>query len=636
MYSSRSEHSHRRQYSERGSRQWDDCDRWEERHGAHRDGMGDSFQKYGRDGRGSRERTNRSRELSDSPNRWHSKDSLSREWKRRSPARRHMPSPDWGTAGRKRQRISEDDEDDYGSRREDKTYRHSQDSFSHFKHTRIQEEDCKFRKTSQESRHRRRHEEETYRPMSGHYKDGKSLEKSWECSEERTRSQEFSMKSRYKPRELDGSPSTDYEGHLEDRARFPLNESSGQSFESDVPNQSPTVPMEKSTRGFQRFLDVLNKGVNVAMLTKIVTQTSTKVSDQPCSSGSAADTADCPWSLSSAKKQQEKHDNCHVDETDGAWSLASPQGHHRSYSPLGCPPSDEKSLQRCDEGQSYDCSNSRSRSPSVVRKITLTPEDEHKHRQMQDVLQAIGMDLGSEELGQMTHRIQERLYGKKDNERGRHNLERRARDLRQACSPRRQSRSSSSSSRSNFSSLTRDSNLKNDSCNAQRDETEVDQVHVHQTVEYGQNGSSSFLQDSEKCESEESTAALQTFTPNTTCSLSEPPPKSVMPTYLPMNCLPPQYQTPPPALPPNFPHAAPSLFLPHLPPFLPYPHIPSLNIIPAALTQTMHLFPQTVSNQTSLFNLPNLNPVPSLNTTQKSKTQSRPRCLQVIETKQPG
>ncbi|XP_040001938.1 cyclin-dependent kinase 12-like [Xiphias gladius] len=655
MYSNRSEHSHRRQYGDRSSRQWEDYDdRWEERREPHRDVPRDSYHKYGGDGHTSTERTNRSREYSDSPKRPYNKESVSRDWSRKSPVRKHMSSPDWDAAENKRGRFTEDDEDDYRYRREpeDKTYSQSPDGFSHlhvpkdFKHTLPQEEDFKYRKTSQDSRQRHRHEEFTYRQqhddyrlLSGYYKDRDRSERSWDRSEERTRSKEHSTKSCGKPRERDDSPSKDHEDHHQNRTRFPLNESSGQSFESDVTNQSPTVPEQKSTKGFQRFLDVLNKGVNVAMLTKIVTQTSPEVNDEPISPVSFINGADRLWSPSSAGRHQESHqNNCHWSEIKGSQRPASPQPRHRSFSPKGCSLSDEKSLQRSDGGQNFDSQNSRSRSPSVVGKITLTPEDEHKQRQMQDVLQAIGMDLGSEELGQMSHRIQERLYGKKESDQGRHCRGSREGDTRQAFSPRRRSRSSSSS-RSNFSSLTQDTYMKKDSCGAQRDVTEINQLQVHQAVEYGQNGSSSSLQDSEKCEtnSQESTAALRTFSPNTTYSLSEPPLTHVMPMYSPVNCSPLPYPALPPALPPNLPRVGSGLFLPRLPPFLPYPHIPPLNIFPAVLTQTRHLLPQHISNPQSTFiNLPNTNPIQPLNTTQKSKTPSRPRCLQVIETKQPG
>lgn len=389
-----------------------------------------------------------------------------------------------------------------------------------------------------------------------------------------------------------------------------------------------------STNGFQRFLDVLNKGVNVDVLTKIVTQAPT-VEERPCSPPSFLSAVDRPWSPSCSGGQQEGQQYTQKwSESEEAHRLASPQQRHRSFSPKGSSSlSAEKPLHRSDGGRSYFSSNSRSRSPSVVEKLTLTPEDENKRRQMQDVLQAIGMDLGFEELGQMSHRIQERLYGKKDNDWGRHRKGSREQETRPVFSPKRQSRSSPSS-RSSFSPLTQDYSLKKDSYSARSDVTEI-----HQAVEYAQKSSSSSLQDNEKCESNslESAVAFQTFSPNATHTESEPPPTPAMPTYSPVNYSPLLYPALPPPLPPNLPHVGPRLFLPHLPPFLPYPCVPPLNILPAVLSQTRQLLPQHLSShQPPYFNLPDVNPIQPLNTTQKSKALSRPRCLQVIETKQTG
>lgn len=409
---------------------------------------------------------------------------------------------------------------------------------------------------------------------------------------------------------------------------------SHQPFDRDVTNQSPTVPGQKPTKGFQRFLDVLNKGVNVAMLTKIVTQTSTEIDDQPRSPVSFTNTAESLQSPVSSGRQQLSHqNNSHWSEYEGSQRCISPQTHHRSFSPRVPALSDEQSLQKSDGGQSYFSSTSRSRSPSVVEKIALTPDDEHKHRQMQGVLQAIGMDLGFEELGQMSHRIQERLYGKKDGDRGRHLRGSKERDTRRTSSPRRVSRSSSG--RSNMSPLTWDYSTKQESYSAQRDVTEVHQIQAHQAGEFGQKSSSSSVQDNKKCEtnSQESSAALEAFA----YTVSEAPLTPMMPTYSPVNCSGLPYPATPPVLPPNLPHVVPRLFLPRLPPILPFSRIPPLNLFPAVLAPTRHLLPQHISNsQSPFFNLPDINPAQSSNATQKSKTLSRPRCLQVIETKQPG
>lgn len=400
---------------------------------------------------------------------------------------------------------------------------------------------------------------------------------------------------------------------------------SHQPFDSDVTNQSPTVPGQKPTKGFQRFLDVLNKGVNVAVLTKIVTQTSTEIADQPRSPVSFTNTAESLRAPISSGRQQLNHlNNTNWSEYEESQRCSSPQPHHRPFSPRVPTLSDEQSLQKSDEAQSYFSSNSRSRSPSVVEKIALTPDDEHKHRQMQGVLQAIGMDLGFEELGQMSHRIQERLYGK-DGDRSRHRRGSKERDTRRTSSPRRVSRSSSG--RSNVSPLSRDYSTNQDSYSARRDVTEVHQIQTHQTGEFGQKSSSSSVQDNEKCETntQEISAALEAFAPNPAYTVSEAP---VMPAYSPVNCSGLPYSATPPIIPPNLPptlpHVAPRLFLP---PFLPLSHIPPLNLFPAVLAPTRHLLPQQVNNSQS---------AQSSNATQKSKTLSRPRCLQVIETKQPG
>lgn len=384
---------------------------------------------------------------------------------------------------------------------------------------------------------------------------------------------------------------------------------SHQSFESDVTTHSAAVP-EKSTMGFQRFLEVLNKGVNVDTLTQIVTRSSPEEDDRPQSPTSFTKT-DNPWSPGYAGMQQESH------WSNGPQRQASPLPPHQSFSPKRCPLSDEESLQR------GECSNSRSRSPPVVEKIPLTPEEEHKHRQMQDVLLAIGMDLGSDELGQMSHRIQERLYGKKDTDGRPLRRASRERETKRAVSPRQQGRSSSS--RSSFSPSLREYYNQKDLYSAQRENTEVDQVQVQEAVDYAQNSSSSALQQSEKCQtySQDSNAACQPIPQNP--AYNYPPPTPGMPMYPPVNSSPQPY----PGLPPNMPHFRPGQFMPRPPPFFPYPSVPPVNIFPGVLPQTRQLLPQNMGNP-SYFNT-----FQPLNIAQR-KTITRTRCLQVIDTKQPG
>ncbi|KAM9857564.1 uncharacterized protein ACBR49_001182 [Aulostomus maculatus] len=628
MYSDRSDHGQRRQYGDRGARPWDDdySDRWDDKHEPHRNVQRNSYNKYSSDKHNSTERTNRSREYSDSHQMLYSKESLNKERSRRSPVRRRLSSPDWSTPENKRRRFLEDNVDDYKYRREpdDDMYRQSPDCFAHkskdFKYTSPKQEDLRYRTTHQDSRNRHRHEDVAYRHgdlnyrrSSGHYSD-----RNGQRSQERNQSQDSSAKNYAKARERTRSPPTDHKDHHKNRMKALLDGSSGWSHEHDVIDKSPASPqLEKSTRGFQRFLDVLNKGVNVDTLTKIVTRTSVGMCDHPQSPASFQKAEDAPW------EQEGQVNTQKWKEREERYRQSSPQQCHRSFSPDPSLPPDEKSGQGRDGGLSSD---SRSRSPAEVEKVT--PEDEHKHRHMQGVLQAIGMDLGFEELGQMSHRIQERLYGKKGHEWDPSRKRSRERVTKPAFSQRHRSRSSSS--RSSFEPLTLDSQKKH-SHDDENDVTEVHQVQVHQSIEYSRKSSSSSLQDSQRGESQESPTVFPAYSANVSHTASQSPNASALPSYSPVNNSPVLY----PPLPPNLPHVGPRLLLPHLPPFLPYPCVPPLNIFPTVLAQTRQIFPQQVgSPQPPYLNLPNLNPVQPLGTTQKSKPLSRPRCLQVIETKQ--
>ncbi|XP_030001128.1 cyclin-dependent kinase 12-like isoform X2 [Sphaeramia orbicularis] len=649
MYSNRSEYGHRRQHSDRDSRPWDNYDdRREERRESQRDIRRDSYEKYdkyGGDGHSRTQGMSRSREYSDSPKRPYSKD-LKRGRSRKSPVRRGMSSTDWSVPEKKRRTFSEEEDDLYRYKREpeDEPYRQSPDKFSHkhrakdYKHTPPQEEEFRYRKTPQESRYSLRHEEfpskprpddSTYRRTSGYYTDRDGGDRSQDHSREREQSQDHSMKRYGQPQERSDSFSTDYEDHRQNRTRVPLSSSSGQTFEHHVirkTGKSPLPEPKKPAKGFQRFLDVLNKGVNFNVLTKIVNQTHTEADDRPRSPASFQSAEDRPWSPSgSTWRQQGGHKNTEYwNETDESVRRVSPRPHHRSFSPNRCDASDEKATQTRGEGRSYFSLNRRSLSPLGSEKTTLTPEDEHKHRQMQDVLQAIGMNLGFDELGQMSHRIQERLYGKKDSDRGRDCKESRETKRSQAFSPRRRSRSSSS--QSSFSPASQNYYRRSNSHSIPREETEPDQH-----VEYSHQSSSS-VQDSERSEtySKENTGAYQTFNPNPSNTVSEPPlmPASPVVGYTPL---------PYAALSPNVPPTGPQFFLPQLPPFLHYPPIPPMNIFPAVLAQTRQLvYPHISNHSPSLLRLPDLHPPQPLSTVQKSKPMARPRCLQVIETKQPG
>lgn len=196
MHSNWSEYSHRRQYSDKRSRQWDDSKEWEDGREPHRDNPRDSYQKYRGDGHSNTDRMCRSRE--------YSKDSLSRDWSRKSPPRRRMSPPVSDGAEKKWRRFAEDSDYRYRHESPEKTHRLSPEGFSYeykskdFKYA-PHEEEFKNRETSVDSRPKPWHTEFSYRKhdddddindrgFSGIYQDRDDHKRRHDCSQEKARS----------------------------------------------------------------------------------------------------------------------------------------------------------------------------------------------------------------------------------------------------------------------------------------------------------------------------------------------------------------------------------------------------------------------------------------------------------------
>ncbi|XP_029595596.1 uncharacterized protein DDB_G0283697 isoform X2 [Salmo trutta] len=113
-----------------------------------------------------------------------------------------------------------------------------------------------------------------------------------------------------------------------------------------------TQEQDKAATGFQRFLNVLNEGVDINKLSKIVN-----------------DENELP--VVGEKLPQ-------------VWPTL-PEGH-------------------------VDSSSRSKSSPVEEKKVRL--EDEQQYEQMQTLLEIVGLDLGVKELGQLTDRTNDRLYGK--------------------------------------------------------------------------------------------------------------------------------------------------------------------------------------------------------------------------------
>uniref|UniRef100_A0A1A8U4K4 Uncharacterized protein n=1 Tax=Nothobranchius furzeri TaxID=105023 RepID=A0A1A8U4K4_NOTFU len=517
---------------------------------------------YRGDGLSSTKMGSRSREYIDSPSIWASKDSPNRDRTRMSPVRRRVSSSSvWDAPEKRSRRYTEDDDSDgrYGHESFDQLLG---DSFSHhqkskdFKHAPSRKDDFRYRRSPSDFRSRNWRDELAQEKRQEDLSDRNVLKRSdgkrrQEHPRERTRSPDHFIKTYVDRERMDNPPSYDYhEDYRQEGTRVPSDISSKEVFGSDSTPLNASFPESKSSTGFQRFLNVLNMGVNVDALNQIVSQPSTEV----------------------------------VSQSSFVEGL--------------------------------------SQSPPL-EKFTLTPEDEEKCKQMQSVLQAIGVDLGVEELGQMNHRIQERLYGRKDGEEQRLNREK---GTKQEMSSRHRSRSPISS-RSSFTPTSQDCSVKQHLCSFSRSLTEVDQSQLPRSAEYSQMMSSSSFQSGGEIKTTSQTAGWNVPSPTSTNPIPLTPP---MPPYPPISCLPLLY--PPPSAPPPFPPPTGShIFSPHLPPL--FPHQPSPpNISPHVFAQIRHLLPPNHNFISPV----NVNLLQAQNTTTTSKPQRsnippRPRCLHVIK-----
>uniref|UniRef100_A0AAV2LIP6 Uncharacterized protein n=1 Tax=Knipowitschia caucasica TaxID=637954 RepID=A0AAV2LIP6_KNICA len=194
------------------------------------------------------------------------------------------------------------------------------------------------------------------------------------------------------------------------------------------PPPRPAVTQEKTlSKGFQRFLDVLNMGVNVETLNKIA-----KVR-QP--------SPDRPWTEEPSHRPQFRPETERPAFTPQSWL----------YSSNGKSTSEE----RVEDSQNFErrLLDNRPASPA-----NTSFEDDSKRKEMNNVLQAIGIKLGFEELGQMSSRIQERLYGKKETETNR-NEEQDGKPRRGSYVPKRRSSSIDSAKNHSYGSQKEESDF---------------------------------------------------------------------------------------------------------------------------------------------------------------------------------
>uniref|UniRef100_UPI0037E9BD8E uncharacterized protein n=1 Tax=Semicossyphus pulcher TaxID=241346 RepID=UPI0037E9BD8E len=170
--------------------------------------------------------------------------------------------------------------------------------------------------------------------------------------------------------------------------------------------------------GFQRFLSVLNKGVDMDMLSRIVNNDGENLplDEEPLNMQPPAleNKSDPPLRSESQRSNSGASLPGHSRTSSGErkTDLSSQE---RSLSERLSLPDDER--KKNSKGDRCFASSSRSKSPPSVKSKKKKKEeepqklDEH-HEHLQNILKTLGLSLEVEEMSKLADRTQERLYGK--------------------------------------------------------------------------------------------------------------------------------------------------------------------------------------------------------------------------------
>ncbi|XP_072319383.1 uncharacterized protein [Eucyclogobius newberryi] len=606
MYSNQSNYGQRRPLGSGESRPWDEEAKREEWTEPLRNSVrapynnynDNDYNKYNKDGNNRYEDGNNRAESVSSRghNRKFMRGNISHDgWRRK-----RTTSTEKTVFEKKRRTFGNEDQHRYQPESGD-SYRQSPEPYSHaqrnedFKHTvsvdegyshkRAPEESGRYNQRPDDSHFSQYKEESHYGPPASEYWDREGPERNW--SKDGTHSQGVVEKTYSPPRPLSGSFSRDHEDHNHSRTMFPLNGSTRQTEPSRQRLSPPPIPPppplatrgKKMSKGFQRFLNVLNMGVNVDTLTKIVNQGSPDV--KVCHSSPPPPYADRPWAV---KPSQRPH----------YWPDSDRTSPSRSYSSNGKTMSEERFV----DSRQFERKFPENRSVSPARQSSNF-EDDNKRRQMHNVLQAIGINLEFEEVGQMSSRIEERLYGKKQIEHVSIRKEEHEREGRRSeYVSKRRTRSLSESSSGSLKNYRNTPSYK-----SQKEETDL-----------------SYYTDSKP--------PVQMVSP-TAYARPNPELHPVIPTHGSLLGF------------PHLPHHLPPVFVPPVPQYHPtYPQtappFPPMNIFPPVVPQNAPAPPPgTRVPHPFLPNvfIPAKHPPVEVNVQKQNNKNLRPRCLQVISTK---
>ncbi|XP_037133007.1 uncharacterized protein LOC119137489 isoform X2 [Syngnathus acus] len=208
-------------------------------------------------------------------------------------------------------------------------------------------------------------------------------------------------------------------------------------------SQSVTSQIQKdnvANKGFERFLSLLNKGVDMDMLSRIVNDDSEhlQLGDQPfnsqhssvkddlhrptsseslqCNSGAqllenGGERAELPTSNTSLQCNS----GVQLLHNGGDGAELSTSKHYRKER-LSL--SNDNNMGKDKRDKHASGSNSVSKSPPTVEQSEKEEREmvvvDERHEQLQNILNTLGLSLEMEDLSKLTHRTQERLYGKRN------------------------------------------------------------------------------------------------------------------------------------------------------------------------------------------------------------------------------
>lgn len=213
---------------------------------------------------------------------------------------------------------------------------------------------------------------------------------------------------------------------------------------------SPPAKESSIDQGFQRFLNVLNKGVDVDLLRRIVNDDSEDLClDAKLQDVQHREATDSPF----RNKTRYSNDVISLPDHGGSGERSTdprstdPRSQERSRS-IPTPDRDESK----EEALSPFSSKTLSNSPAGIKNTKGGDENimhDEQHVQLQNILKSLGLQLEVEEMSKLANRTQERLYGKKAESTRAEGGQKP--DGRPRSSPRRNRSSSSSSSTSSSS-----------------------------------------------------------------------------------------------------------------------------------------------------------------------------------------